>query len=71
MALAHHIRGKIMLIEKLEVEATTTMSNENEVFMLLLSDKVEGVFEIIEGVSVDNSILFMPNLTPINNLDIC
>ena len=48
MALAHHIRREIMFIKKLEIEATTTMSNDYKVFMLLLNNKLNVSLRLVK-----------------------
>ena len=45
-----------MLLEKLKIETTTTVCNDKEVLVLLLTDKVEGRFKIGENIDMNLTI---------------
>ena len=59
-----------MFVQEIKIKSPATMSYNNE-FMVSLTDEIERVFEIDEGVSVNNAVfIFMLNFTPIDDLNV-
>ena len=71
MSLSYHVRTKIILVQELEIKAASKVSDNNEVLMLLLTDKIEGSFEISEGYRFDVTFtVCILDLTPTYLLNI-
>ena len=60
-----------MFVEKLEIKATSAVSNDDEIFVFLLTNEVESIFESGERVNMNLVIhTLMLDFTLIDLLDV-